>query len=159
MWQKLSDSEIARRFAEKQKAEGLFRRIQKYLGIWALLGIGFTILDILSHFYFSGNYAGKTFRHPWYNLSDHLHEIPVILIKSLIFAAFLLLFQKFFFGESVDKSIVVCLKCQKTQYFSASCSHCQNPELIDFDFVEWVPKKRKPTKKVLKKNPIKVARR
>ena len=144
MWQRIPDSEIQKRLTEAAKVENGFKRLAKKVGIWLAVGFGITFLEITANFFFAGNYIGKTFRHPWYSLSEHWNEIPIIFMKSLIFGGVILLFRSFFFGKDDTQAMAICLKCQLTQYPSAKCIKCGSPELIDFKFVEWIPKKRKP---------------
>ena len=153
MWKRLSPLEIEKRFQEVSTPESFGSKLQKSLKTALLIAFGGAILDTFSHMYCYGNYAGKGFRKPWYNLSDHLGDIFTAFTLLFIIVILCSIVSMVWTKWQRDQMTFICLKCQKTQSSPAMCETCKSHEILDFRFVKWVTQKT--TTKTLKKGKMK----
>ena len=142
MWQKLTPIEIKNKRIEANKPKKQYPYLWKISGAALLVGSLFSILDILSHKYWFGNTGGKTFRLPWYDLSEHTFEISITFMVGFALALIIGLIAHFFDDPKEEGPTYICMKCQNVQESAAMCEICKNPKLMDFWYVKWVEPER-----------------
>ena len=138
MWQKLTKIEIENKHREENRPKLKSLNLWKILGAAILIGTIFSFLEILTHKYWFGNNGGKTFRLPWYDLSEHTLEISLTFIICFALAVIIGVIAHFFDDPRDKVPTYICLKCQNVQGVPSMCEICKSHKLLDFWYVKWV---------------------
>lgn len=138
MWQRLTPEEIRLKAIEAKRRKPFWLAMFKSLGIGLLFGSAAVSLEIFAHKYWFGNNGGKSFRLPWYDLTEHYAEMALTFALVFVIFAGLNIYSHYFDSESGNDVTYICLGCQHTQANGAMCEICKGHKLLDFWFVKWV---------------------
>ena len=140
MWKKLTPSEIEQKTREKNTPSRVPLPLGKIFGAAFLVGSVVVVEEILVHKYWYGNSGGKSFRLPWYNLTEHTTELFTISIICFLAVFCIGIIAHYFHWHDPENEVktYICLKCQHTQVGPAMCEICRGRKLLDFWFVKWV---------------------